>query len=127
MKCSLCKTVEDSYDHLFFQCIYSQEVWTAVKSMAMIRSKASNWASYVGEMCNIQSHNSIWNVIRKLCFAATVYHLWQERNQRKFQQEERDKETLIKSIREDVRFKLMSIRVKDSNVVKEACNLWEIR
>lgn len=47
MKCSLCKTVEDSHDHLFFQCKYSQEVWTAIQAMANIRSNAKTWDSHV--------------------------------------------------------------------------------
>ncbi|PWA46795.1 Leucine-rich repeat-containing protein [Artemisia annua] len=69
--------------------------------MANRGSNASNWNNHVGEMSNIQGHNSIWNVIRKICFAATVYHLWQERNQREFVQEERDGDTLIQRIREE--------------------------
>ena len=127
MKCSLCKTVEDSHDHLFFQCKYSQEVWTAIQAMAKIRSNPKTWDSHVSEMSSIQGHNSIWNVIRKICFAATVYHLWRERNHREFEQKEKDRDTLIKCIREDVRLKLISIKVKDTNAVKEACNLWELK
>ena len=37
-----------------------------------------------------------------------------------------DKDTLIKVIRETLRLKLMSIRVKSTNTVKEASEMWEV-
>ena len=95
--------------------------------MGMIRSNASNWDSYVGEMCNIQSHNRIWNVIRKLCFAATVYHIWRERNSIIFSDCRSNDETLVSLICEDVRAKLMSVKVKVTANILNAENAWDVK
>lgn len=87
LQCPMCKTVEDSHDHLFFQCKYSEVVWNEIKNMARINYRAGNWDSWVNELSCLQNNTSIWNVIKKLCFAASVYHIWQERNCRIFRQE----------------------------------------
>ena len=94
--------------------------------MARISFNANMWDEYVENMGRIQSHNSTWGIIKKLCFGATTYYIWQERNLREFRQEERDKNVVINKIRDEVRCKLMSIRVKPTNAVKEAFILWEV-
>ncbi|PWA66526.1 RNA-directed DNA polymerase, eukaryota, Reverse transcriptase zinc-binding domain protein [Artemisia annua] len=126
LQCSLCNNGTDSHDHLFFQCNYAQEVWTEIKKMAKINSNAALWYDHVMEMSSIQSHNSIWSIIKKLCFAATIYFIWQERNFREFRQETRDESRLIKAIRDEVRCKLMTIKVKSTNAAMEAFDLWEV-
>ena len=45
---------------------------------------------------------------------------------REFRQEERDKNVVINKLRDEVRCKLMSIRVKPTNAVKEAFIRWEV-
>ena len=123
----MCKTIEDSHDHLFFQCKYSNEVWTAISRMARINNKAATWNGYVSIMSTIHNHNSIWSIIKKLCFAAAVYYLWQERNYRIFRQEERDYKTLVKIIQDEIRFKLMSVKTKNTRAVREASTVWEVK
>ncbi|GJW65681.1 RNA-directed DNA polymerase, eukaryota, reverse transcriptase zinc-binding domain protein [Tanacetum coccineum] len=81
MSCGLCKKVMDSHNHLFFNYI-------------------------VGYIEGIHGVNKIWNVVRSLAIAATMYHIWTERNNRLFQNIERDGKCVMNAIIDDVRLKL---------------------
>ncbi|GKC83784.1 RNA-directed DNA polymerase, eukaryota, reverse transcriptase zinc-binding domain protein [Tanacetum coccineum] len=80
--CSLCKKEGDTHDHLFFNCDYAMELWEKVKDKAKMCGFATNWKDIVIEISKWKSKRSVWGTIRKLCFAAAVYYLWQERNRR---------------------------------------------
>ncbi|GJX74145.1 RNA-directed DNA polymerase, eukaryota, reverse transcriptase zinc-binding domain protein [Tanacetum coccineum] len=53
--------------------------------------------------------SSIGMVVNKIVLAATVYYLWQERNQMIFRNESRSEEVMCNIITDEVRTKLMSI------------------
>ncbi|GJT14854.1 RNA-directed DNA polymerase, eukaryota, reverse transcriptase zinc-binding domain protein [Tanacetum coccineum] len=91
VSCQLCKKEPYSHGHLFFQCHYAADIWMRVKNRARIRSNASNWKEIIKDMNDYKNHNHIWNILGKLCLAATVYFVWQEKNCRLFNNEIRDK------------------------------------
>ncbi|PWA35854.1 reverse transcriptase zinc-binding domain-containing protein [Artemisia annua] len=70
--------------------------------------------------------NSVWNVFGKLVFAATVYHIWQERNLRIFNHGPRSVDKLVCNIYEAVRLKLMSLSIKHSRNSVKALAMWKI-
>lgn len=125
MECPLCKTVPDTHDHLFFQCEFSQKIWAVIKNKARINCDDTTWDEIVRNLSKFKNHNQIWSIIQKLCIATTVYFLWQERNYRIFKKEERDEQTLIKIICDEVRAKLMSLKTKKSIIVLNAQRSWE--
>lgn len=71
--------------------------------------------------------NYIWNILRRLVIVATVYHIWVERNRRLFQNVDRSSDCVRKIIVEEVRLKLLSLRVKDSQGVKEVAKQWIVQ
>ncbi|GKE72197.1 hypothetical protein Tco_1534238, partial [Tanacetum coccineum] len=71
------------------------------------------------KLSNMPCTNSIWSIVRRLTIASTVYHLWQERNFRMFQKKERSPVILYKVIRDNVRCRLLSLKVKNSKSVKD--------
>ncbi|GJX27994.1 RNA-directed DNA polymerase, eukaryota, reverse transcriptase zinc-binding domain protein, partial [Tanacetum coccineum] len=123
--CPFCQRIPDSHEHLFFQCKPVAEVWKIVKGRARIKTNAVKWADIIKDMAKTTNQNSIWNIIGKLCLAATVYYVWQERNGWIFNKESRDCDTLIKLIFEDVRARLMSLKTKTSDVMETAGNEWQ--
>ncbi|GJX75707.1 RNA-directed DNA polymerase, eukaryota, reverse transcriptase zinc-binding domain protein [Tanacetum coccineum] len=58
--------------------------------------------------------NSIWSIIQRLVIGAAVYFIWQERNLRIFQSKVRSVESLCCVIKDHVRFRLLSLKVKRS-------------
>ncbi|GKA16833.1 hypothetical protein Tco_0696670 [Tanacetum coccineum] len=71
--------------------------------------------------------NSIWSVVRRLCIADAMYHLWQERNTRLFQKKERSSKVLVKCIMDSVKSRLLTLKVRSSSAIKEVEEKWEIQ
>ena len=71
------------------------------------------WMYKVGNICD----TLIDVIVSKLLVVATVYYVWQERNLRLFKQESMTKEIVFKIIIENVKWHLLSLKVKRSNAV----------
>ncbi|GKE64669.1 hypothetical protein Tco_1518830, partial [Tanacetum coccineum] len=57
---------------------------------------------------------NIGSVVNKLILAVAVYFIWQERNFRMFKGESRSEDVMFNLIYDNVKSKLMTIRVKKS-------------
>lgn len=80
--CVLCAGGLESHNHLFFACSFALQVWTEVKSQcgyAQIFSSLSFELTWGGSRCK---GASLKQSMYKLCLAASVYHIWRERNGR---------------------------------------------
>lgn len=86
-----------------------------------------DWLDNVHEMAAHPIGNNIWSVLRRISFAACIYFLCQERNNRIFRDTQKDWETIAKLIEETVRLKLMSIPVKNSQAVKAVEKKWLVK
>ncbi|GJQ98638.1 RNA-directed DNA polymerase, eukaryota, reverse transcriptase zinc-binding domain protein [Tanacetum coccineum] len=105
----------DPHDHLSFNYDYAKDVWKRVKEKAKM-----NWKDMVMEISKWKCKRGGWGTIRKLCFAAAVYYLWQERNRRIFGNAERSKDELLKALNEEIRNRMLSITVKHSYAVQKS-------
>nr|GEV73046.1 hypothetical protein [Tanacetum cinerariifolium] len=85
------------------------------------------WDHMVSEMKTLPSNKNIWSIVRRLVCSVAVYYIWQERNNRLFKKEKRDKKTIFNIVIETIRMKLMGIKVKDSRTVKELEEKWNIK
>ncbi|GJS15294.1 hypothetical protein Tco_0409766 [Tanacetum coccineum] len=86
----------DSHYHLFFECEYSKAFWGKVLKKMEVDWNTYNWNDTVAGIARKFNGNSINSIIRRLCFAASVYLIWQERNNRTFRYETRSTEELFK-------------------------------
>ncbi|GKC67988.1 hypothetical protein Tco_1100586 [Tanacetum coccineum] len=64
--------------------------------------------------------STIWQVIDKLIISSSVYHIWNERNKRIFQNCNRTVEELVMIITRNIEEMMMSLRVKKSKAVGKA-------
>ncbi|GAV92902.1 zf-RVT domain-containing protein, partial [Cephalotus follicularis] len=96
----------ETHEHLFFQCPYSSKVWKEVLSLCQLVRPTLPWANEVDWMCANATGNQFHWTIRKLAFAASVYHLWIERNNRCFRNQFLPYQDIICKVRRDVRDKL---------------------
>ncbi|GJT12708.1 RNA-directed DNA polymerase, eukaryota, reverse transcriptase zinc-binding domain protein [Tanacetum coccineum] len=92
MVCPLCCNEMDSHEHLFFQCEYSSSLW--------------------GMCADMQNGKSLNSIVRRLCLAASVYFIWQERNSRIFRDEKRKVKVLFKALCDTIKLRLYSLKVK---------------
>lgn len=78
--CILCGGNNESRDHLFFQCIYSSEVWYVFALRCSVASSPS-WESTLLPLKSF-SGSRLWRKLLLLSWQATIYSLWTERNHR---------------------------------------------
>ena len=66
MKCPLCKKVNDSHDHLFFECEYSKTIWIELKSKMEIAWMSNSWGVLIEQFPNEPCNNSIGSVLKRI-------------------------------------------------------------
>ncbi|GJX73757.1 hypothetical protein Tco_0312352 [Tanacetum coccineum] len=124
--CPLCETQPDSHEHLFFDCPFSQQVWSRVQQFAGLTGAGPSFASIVTHLMPIAKRKSSKSCIGKLVVAAAAYFVWQERNARLFNKVKRSVTDVVDSIISAVRLKLLSCRFKKSKEAILFARLWEI-
>ncbi|XP_060200469.1 uncharacterized protein LOC132628723 [Lycium barbarum] len=84
-ECVLCDTLlEETFDHLFFACPYSQHIWAAILTWLGVQRSIGDCNQEVNWLLQRISHSRPRACIMGFCFAAMVYHIWAERNERRF-------------------------------------------
>lgn len=126
MKCVFCKLNQDSHEHLFFLCTYTNRVWNEMQKLIDMKF-SSNWHDIIDEFSKLKANRNIWSIIRRLVLGATVYFIWQERNSRIFMNSERKFEVLVQTIMANIKWKIMSFIVKETDNIKEVEAKWNVK
>ncbi|GKC88006.1 reverse transcriptase domain, reverse transcriptase zinc-binding domain protein [Tanacetum coccineum] len=124
--CSLCERTPDSHDHLFFECVFSNQVWDHLKVLAGLNQVSASFASIMSHLVPISKRRHARSVIAKIVVAACSYYIWQERNWRLFRNKKRSVAQLIECIKSSVRLKLLTCRFKKSKAGREFCRHWNL-
>ena len=124
MSCPFCNRCKDSHSHLFFSCNFARRLWERLKVMANLENASNTWAQIISSVVNRPANNSIWSVIQRLVLGASVYYVWQERNLRLFGGHSRSVEELLKIVIENIRFRLMGLKLKITPDVIKAAEVW---
>nr|GEY69581.1 hypothetical protein [Tanacetum cinerariifolium] len=102
------------------------EVWKSVAEKMNLTKIIYKWDYIVNDLVQLKNGKNIWSVVRRLCLAAGVYLIWQERTQRTFRGVKRNLKELYTTITDIVKLKLMNMTVKDSGAVRRVADVWEI-
>ncbi|XP_024981022.1 uncharacterized protein LOC112517884 [Cynara cardunculus var. scolymus] len=124
LSCAFCQNGPDSHSHLFFECPFPNLVWNGLKVKLNLNGIPDIWADIIGMFQQVTKGKTLWSIIRRLVLAATVYHLWQERNNRIFKSKRRSHIAVGKTITDDVRSRLLSLSFKSSLNVDRARLVW---
>ncbi|KAL2246040.1 UNVERIFIED_CONTAM: hypothetical protein Sindi_2872200 [Sesamum indicum] len=79
--CSLCINTKESAKHLFFECPFSNFVWSRIRHWLGINRSMSTLQSAVKWLKKEKTGSSVQNKARHLALACTVYTLWRHRNE----------------------------------------------
>ena len=77
-------------------------------------------------MIRTLGNNSFKSVLGKTGIAACVYNVWKERNMRLFQNSQRSEEDITSSIKEDLKWKIMSLKLKNTANVRRILKNWNV-
>ena len=108
MKCLLCQICLETHDHLFFICTFSKHIWEGLSLLCDIPHRDMPWEERIVQMIGLCKGKSYQVIIRKLCLAAAIYHIWQERNNRFHEGSYRDASFVRRTIVDLIRWRLFS-------------------
>ena len=124
--CPLCELQPDSHEHLFFECFFSQQIWNHMKTYAGIGSSVPIFSHILASLIPIAKRRSSKSVIAKLVVAACAYFIFQEKNWRLFKKNKRSVKQIIDCIKNSIRLKLLSCKLKRSNDGVLVSRLWKL-
>nr|XP_016508793.1 PREDICTED: uncharacterized protein LOC107826344 [Nicotiana tabacum] len=97
--CTLCgRDIEETHDHLFFECSYSQTLWNRMLRWLEYHRSPGSWDVEVQWLTANVNNRSPKKTLLGVVFAAVVYNIWMERNKRRFQQQKREVKDRAKDI-----------------------------
>ncbi|XP_010480532.1 PREDICTED: uncharacterized protein LOC104759286 [Camelina sativa] len=102
--CLLCGNHEESRQHLFFDCVYAEQVWQYFYSRAAVTPPNLFLDALVWLKRPCRNRNVA--AILKLTFQASIYLLWKERNSRLHTSTSRPPVNLIQEIKVIIRSRL---------------------
>ncbi|GJR41299.1 putative reverse transcriptase domain-containing protein [Tanacetum coccineum] len=87
--CALCEMTPDSHEHLFFDCTFSQAVWSHMVRLTGFNLASHDIYSLIALLQPDVKRRKTKSVIVRLVIAASAYFVWQERNWRLFKSKKR--------------------------------------
>nr|XP_043624069.1 uncharacterized protein LOC122595706 [Erigeron canadensis] len=127
LQCGLCKDGKECHDHLFFNCKYAAKIWTSLRSCFWRMKEEKSLKEIIQLNAGFRGKNNIGIVVNKLLIAAAVYYIWQERNCIIFQMKERSEEVVCSLMKDSIRNKLLSLRIRKTKIVINVGEQWNLR
>ncbi|KAL2249911.1 UNVERIFIED_CONTAM: hypothetical protein Sindi_2464800 [Sesamum indicum] len=125
--CVLCNEDDlETHTHLFFQCHYSRRCLTAIRQTIRFLWPNKEWKLDIEWASRKWRGKHIINMTLLALLGSYVYHIWRERNLRRFKHTARTPVTLTSLIIEDVRLQILSINLPNSVSTSALYRLWRI-
>ncbi|GJU72741.1 hypothetical protein Tco_1264146 [Tanacetum coccineum] len=112
LRCSLCDLVPDSHDHLFFECVFSSQVWSKVRVLCGMDSIPPRLIDVTTFINPISKGKMVVSILSRLVLADTSYYIWMERNGRLFKKKTSSPDQIVDVIISMVRLKLVTFKFK---------------
>lgn len=107
--CCFCWTEIESDKHLFFKCSISKQVWTQIFHKCSTSPIQISWKSIMKWISRELSLANMEGVVAKLAFQAAMYHVWMEKNARRFYNKCRTINQIVEAIVWEVKSKFGSL------------------
>ncbi|KAF8412252.1 hypothetical protein HHK36_000212 [Tetracentron sinense] len=118
----------EGLDHLFFDCLYTREVWKVIIDWCGFHSRSIlGWGAEKDWILDAFKGTNFIQCVRKVALNATLYYVWQERNNRIFKNQFRDFHSLSELIKSDSRGRFSYDRptVEDSDRNRSLLAKWD--
>lgn len=112
-RCLLCNQNHESRDHLFFDCPFSYDMWNMVARRLQILP-IRTWQDSLAQMTTLSTPTA-QRLLILLAWQATVYWIWNERNNRLHINTFRTTDQIFKLIDRQLRNKMQSFRESNPN------------
>ncbi|XP_020240823.1 uncharacterized protein LOC109819494 [Asparagus officinalis] len=101
-QCVLCASSTsqlESCRHLFFECLYTSDVWNKMMVWLDYTWRSCNWDHVIDRYTNNLRGFGFMKKLKRMILSATVYWIWKERNMRIFQQRSRSSDQLVREVK----------------------------
>ncbi|KAL0294091.1 UNVERIFIED_CONTAM: LINE-1 reverse transcriptase [Sesamum radiatum] len=125
--CVLCngQSVE-THEHLFFKCQYSRRCLNIIQREVRFHWPKEGWQQGITWASKRWRSPHLINAAFRALLAALVYHLWIERNNRKFTDTGSAAESVAKRVIEDIRLRIMSEETSLSVQTRALYRTWKL-
>ncbi|KAK4400319.1 hypothetical protein Sango_1138000 [Sesamum angolense] len=124
--CVLCGGLfDETHDH-FFKCWYSKRCLTILKRQIKFQWPYIDWQRGLMWASKRWRGNHLINAAFRATLAALVYHLWAERNNRKFSATSASAEYITSRVLEDVRLRIMAAECTTSLQTLNLYRVWHL-
>lgn len=120
--CLLCNSVDETRDHLFWECGYSFALWSQVASRCRI-NPLRRWEDSIEQMTTLSSPATARS-LTLLAWQSTLYWIWNERNQRLHSNQFRSIDSLFSIVDHQIRNKIQSFRGTNPTQSSGMMQLW---
>ncbi|KAL0463506.1 UNVERIFIED_CONTAM: hypothetical protein Slati_0238200 [Sesamum latifolium] len=125
--CSLCSGRHvETHQHLFFDCQYSRLCLASIRRRVQFPWPFRDWMTGIRWASSRWRGKHVVNAAYRTLLASVVYHIWQERNCRQFQNEERTPMVLERCIVEECRQRIISDNLPSSISTCALYRIWKI-
>ncbi|KAL2226567.1 UNVERIFIED_CONTAM: hypothetical protein Sindi_2015400, partial [Sesamum indicum] len=122
--CVLCDRRMENHTYLFFQCRYSRRCLSEIRKLVRFPWPNRDWANDIDWATRKWRGKHIVNLAYRALLASCVYHIWRERNLRRFEHQQRTATTLASLIVNDVKQRILSINLAYSVSTCALYRLW---
>ncbi|KAL0283920.1 UNVERIFIED_CONTAM: hypothetical protein Sradi_7213400 [Sesamum radiatum] len=125
--CILCQDgVPETHDHLFFSCSFSRRCFTIIRQQITFPWPHRDWKHGIQWASSRWRGKHVVNAAYRSLLASIVYHIWQERNARRFQQRSRPPLIVGRLVVEEIRQRIISVQLRHSISSLGLYRLWKI-
>ncbi|KAK4381841.1 hypothetical protein Sango_2929500 [Sesamum angolense] len=125
--CILCPDgVPETHDHLFFACSFSRRCLAIIRQQIPLPWPHRDWQHGVQWASSRWRGNHVVNAAYRSLLASLVYHIWQERNSRRFQQRSRPPSIVGSLVVEELRQRIISAHLQNFVSLLGLYRLWKI-
>ncbi|KAK4381895.1 hypothetical protein Sango_2923900 [Sesamum angolense] len=117
--------VLETHDHLFFTCSFSRRCLTIIRQQIPFLWPHRDWQRGIHWASSRWRGKHVVNASLRSLLASLVYHIWQERNSRRFQQR-RTPSIVGNLVVEELRQRIISVQLQQSVSTLGLYRLWKI-
>ncbi|XP_059281022.1 uncharacterized protein LOC132034656 [Lycium ferocissimum] len=97
--CILCSSEkEETMEHLWLECSYAKHMCSALLNWIGVVHLTTNWDTKVQWLEKQVKHNRARADVLKFLFSPTIYHVWNERNNRRFRGTQQESTRKLKEV-----------------------------
>ncbi|KAL0292810.1 UNVERIFIED_CONTAM: hypothetical protein Sradi_6971700 [Sesamum radiatum] len=125
--CVLCGRLHmESHDHLFFKCPFSSHCISLLKAAVRFQWLDVRWARATTWASKRWRGSHLLNAAARTLLASLVYHIWSERNRRRFSSTASSAPIVARKAIEDVKLRILSTSVPPSLQRSVLYRIWKL-